>query len=310
VVVCGDRGMITEASIATLAEHGFGWITALKAPQVRKLVDEGALQLSLFDERNLAEITSEAYPGERLVVCKNPHVARERARKREALLQSTEQELAKVKASVDNPRGRLHGKPAGLIGERAGRVVNRFKVAKHFKLLIEDGRFAYAPDEEAIAAEAALDGFYVLRTSLGRDDLSAQAVVRAYKQLATSSRPCDEEPGARDPPRPPPPRAPGAGARLPLHARLRRPLRDRAAPRSAPLQRRRPTCPRRSGRPGTALARQQKESRQQAHRGRPAPLQLRRPRAPQGRKLPASYAARGAGIRGRVKMVDDWRVVR
>ncbi len=184
VVVCGDRGMITEANIATLVEHGFGWITALKAPQVRKLVDEGALQLSLFDERNLAEITSEAYSGERLVVCKNPHVARERARKREALLQSTEEELAKVKASVDNPRGRLHGKPAGLIGERAGRVVNRFKVAKHFKLLIEDGRFAYAREEEAIAAEAALDGFYVLRTSIGKDELSAQAVVRAYKQLA------------------------------------------------------------------------------------------------------------------------------
>jgi hypothetical protein len=184
VVVCGDRGLITAANIATLAEHGFGWITALKAPQVRKLVDAGALQLSLFDERNLAEISSEGYPGERLVVCKNRHVARERARKREALLQSTEQELAKVKASVDSPRGRLHGKPAGLIGERAGRVVNRFKVAKHFQLLIEDGRFLYARDEEAIAAEAALDGFYVLRTSVGRDDLSAQAVVRAYKQLA------------------------------------------------------------------------------------------------------------------------------
>jgi len=188
VIVCGDRGMITEANIATLAEHGFGWITALKAPQVRKLVDAGELQLSLFDERNLAEVTSEAYLGERLVVCKNPHVARERARKREALLQSTEEELAKVKASVDNPRGRLHGKPAGLIGERAGRVVNRYKVAKHFQLLIEDGRFAYARDEQAIAAEAALDGFYVLRTSVGKDELAAQAVVRAYKQLAHVER--------------------------------------------------------------------------------------------------------------------------
>ena len=188
VIVCGDRGMITEANIATLAEHGFGWITALKAPQVRKLVDAGELQLSLFDERNLAEVTSEAYLGERLVVCKNPHVARERARKREALLQSTEQQLAKVKASVDNPRGRLHGKPAGLIGERAGRVVNRYKVAKHFQLLIEDGRFAYARDEQAIAAEAALDGFYVLRTSVGKDELAAQAVVRAYKQLAHVER--------------------------------------------------------------------------------------------------------------------------
>jgi Transposase DDE domain len=188
VVVCGDRGMITAANIATLREHGFDWVTALRAPQLQALVDAGDLQLSLFDERNLAEIASEAYPGERLVVCRNPHVARERARKREALLAATEQQLQKVKASVDNPRGRLHGKPAGLIGERAGRVVNRFKVAKHFQLTIEDGRFDYQRKREQIAAEAALDGFYALRTSLGGDDLSAQAVVRAYKQLAHAER--------------------------------------------------------------------------------------------------------------------------
>lgn len=188
VVVCGDRGMVTEANIATLRAHGFGWITALRAPQIKNLVEEGALQLSLFDERNLAEISSETYPGERLVVCRNPHVARERARKREALLAATEQELAKVKASVDNPRGRLHGKPAGLIGERAGRIVNRFKVAKHFQLEIADGSFAYARKQEQIAAEACLDGFYVLRTSVGEDDLSPQAVVRAYKQLAHVER--------------------------------------------------------------------------------------------------------------------------
>ena len=184
VVVCGDRGMVTEANIETLREHGFDWVTALKAPQVRKLVEERDLQLSLFDETNLAEIVSERYPGERLVVCRNPHVARERARKREALLQSTEEELAKVKASVENPRGRLRGKPAGTIGERAGRVVNRFKVAKHFELVIEDGRFEYHRKEEAIAEEAALDGFYVLRTSVSEEHLAAPAVVRAYKQLA------------------------------------------------------------------------------------------------------------------------------
>ena len=184
VVVCGDRGMVTAANIEVLREHGFDWITALKAPQVRSLVEAGDLQLSLFDERNLAEIASERYPGERLVVCRNPHVARERARKREALLESTEKELQKVKASVDNPRGRLHAKPAGLIGERAGRVVNRFKVAKHFQLVIEDGRFEYTRDEQAISEEAALDGFYVLRTSVTDDVLSPQAVVRAYKLLA------------------------------------------------------------------------------------------------------------------------------
>jgi hypothetical protein len=109
VVVCGDRGMVTEAKIELLREHGVDWITALKAPQVQALIEAGELQLSLFDETNLAEITAEAYPGERLVVCRNPHVARERARKREALLAATEKELQKGKAAVDNPRGRLHG---------------------------------------------------------------------------------------------------------------------------------------------------------------------------------------------------------
>jgi hypothetical protein len=188
VVVCGDRGMVTAANIELLREHGFDWITALKAPQVQALVGEGALQLSLFDERNLAEIASDAYPDERLVVCRNPHVARERARTREALLAATEKELQKVKASVDNPRGRLHGKPAGPIGERAGRVVNRYKVAKHYRLTIEDGRFDYQRDEQAIGEEAALDGFYVLRTSVGGGELPAQAVVRAYKLLAHAER--------------------------------------------------------------------------------------------------------------------------
>ena len=188
VVVCGDRGMVTAANIATLREYGFDWITALKAPQVQALVETGALQLSLFDETNLAEIASERYPGERLVVCRNPHVARERARKREALLAATEQELAKVRSSVDNPRGRLHGKPAGQIGERAGRVVNRYKMAKHFQLTITDGRFDYQRNEQAISDEAALDGFYVLRTSLAGGTLSPQAVVRAYKQLAHAER--------------------------------------------------------------------------------------------------------------------------
>jgi hypothetical protein len=188
VVVCGDRGMVTAANIELLREHGLDWITALKAPQVQALVGEGALQLSLFDERNLAEIASDAYPDERLVVCRNPHVARERARTREALLAATEKELQKVKASVDNPRGRLHGKPAGPIGERAGRVVNRYKVAKHYRLTIEDGRFDYQRDEQAIGEEAALDGFYVLRTSVGGGELPAQAVVRAYKLLAHAER--------------------------------------------------------------------------------------------------------------------------
>ncbi|MBA2460285.1 MAG: IS1634 family transposase [Actinobacteria bacterium] len=187
VVFVGDRGMVKQAGVETLRSHGFDWITALTAPQVKRLARQGHLQLSLFDERNLAEISSLDFPGERLVVCRNPHVAAERRRTREELLAATERLLAKVKTSVDSARGRLHDKPAGLIGERVGRDVNHYKVAKHFQLTIADGRFAYARKAEQIAAEAALDGFYVLRTSLG-EDVSAQAVVRAYKQLATVER--------------------------------------------------------------------------------------------------------------------------
>ncbi len=182
VVFVGDRGMVKQAGVETLREHGFDWITALSAPQVQRLARQGELQLSLFDERDLAEIACDDFPGERLVVCRNPHVARERRQRREELLRATESLLGTVKASVDSPRGRLHAKPAGVIGERVGRDVNRYKVAKHFQLVIEDGRFEYARREEAIAEEAALDGIYVLRTSVA-GEIAAQAVVRAYKQL-------------------------------------------------------------------------------------------------------------------------------
>ena len=187
VCFVGDRGMVKQAGVETLAAHGFDWITALTAPQVKRLARQGELQLSLFDERNLAEIQSADFPGERLVVCRNPHLAAERRQRREELLAATERLLAAVERSVDSERGRLHRAPAGLIGERVGRDVNRYKVAKHFELTIADGRFEYARRAEQIAAEAALDGFYVLRTSLG-DDISAQAVVRAYKLLAHAER--------------------------------------------------------------------------------------------------------------------------
>jgi hypothetical protein len=187
VVFVGDRGMVKQAGVETLRSHGFDWITALTAPQLQRLARQGDLQLSLFDERNLAEIASSRFPGERLVVCRNPHVADERRRTRAQLLAATERLLAAVKRSVDSPRGRLHRAPAGLIGERVGRDVNRYKVAKHFELTLADGRFEYARKSEQIAEEAALDGFYVLRTSLG-EGLSAEAVVRAYKQLAAVER--------------------------------------------------------------------------------------------------------------------------
>jgi hypothetical protein len=188
IVFVGDRGMVKQAGVETLREHGFDWITALTAPQVKRLARDGHLQLSLFDERNLAEIDSPDFPGERLVVCRNPQVAGERRRTRAELLAATERLLQTVKRSVDSPHGRLHGAPAGPIGERVGRDVNRYKVAKHFQLRIEDGRFEYARKHEQIAAEAALDGIYVLRTSLDATDVSAQAVVRAYKQLEQAER--------------------------------------------------------------------------------------------------------------------------
>jgi hypothetical protein len=164
------------------------FISALKSVQIRSLVNAGDLQLSLFDEVNLAEITSELFPGERLVVCRNPAVAAERARKRAELLAATETELAKVKASVDGPRGRLRDADAGQIGERAGKTVNKYKVAKHFTLTITDGAFAYERKTEQITQEAALDGLYAIRTTLTAEKLGASAAVRAYKQLKMAER--------------------------------------------------------------------------------------------------------------------------
>ncbi len=181
LVLIIDRGMATKANLETLAaDPGIGWITALKAPQVKKLVREGSLQLSLFDEQNLAEITSADYPGERLVVCRNPLVAAERARKREDLLAATEAALAPIKARVD--AGALAG--AAQIALAVGQVINKRKVKKHFQLVIEDDRFAYSRKQAQIDEEAALDGFYVLRTNLAEETLAAPDVVRSYKQLA------------------------------------------------------------------------------------------------------------------------------
>jgi hypothetical protein len=185
IVLVGDRGMLTSARIERLRETGgIGWVSCLRAPAIRRLVDAGDLQLSLFDERNLAEITSPQFPGERLVVCRNPALAAERARKREALLGATEDALAKVAASVD--RGRL--RDAAAIGLRAGRVVNAKKMAKHFELEIADGVFAYHRREPEIAAEAALDGLYIVRTSVGPERLDAPAVVETYKRLSAVER--------------------------------------------------------------------------------------------------------------------------
>ncbi len=185
LVLVGDRGMLTSARIERLRETGgIGWVSCLRAPAIRSLVEAGDLQLGLFDERDLAEITSPQFPGERLVVCRNPALAAERTRKREALLVATEEALARVAASVEH--GRL--RTAAAIGLRAGRVVNARKVAKHFELTIADGLFTFRRREREIADEAALDGLYVVRTSVGPERLDSAAVVETYKRLATVER--------------------------------------------------------------------------------------------------------------------------
>ncbi len=184
VVLVGDRGMITSARIEEDLKQapGLDWITALRGPAIRKLVDTGALDVSLFDERDLAEISSPDYPAERLIVCRNPLLATERKRKREDLLQATEKELEKVAVATRRGKNSLHGKDK--IGLRVGRVLGRFKMGKHFKLQIADERFGYQRNQDTIAQEAALDGIYVIRTSVALATLSPEDAVLSYKRLA------------------------------------------------------------------------------------------------------------------------------
>jgi hypothetical protein len=184
VVVVSDRGMVTKANLELLTEQGAGWVTALKAPQIAKLVKDGALQLSLFDQHNLAEIASQDYPGERLIVCRNPLVAADRARKRDELLQATERGLSEIADRVE--RGTLHG--ADQIGLAVGPTLKRYRVKKHFQVKITDTTFTYERKTEQINAEAALDGIYVLRTSVADTELSSGEVVRSYKQLKVVER--------------------------------------------------------------------------------------------------------------------------
>ena len=190
MVMVGDRGMITSARIAALnqSEDGtqrpdadaYGWITALRAPAIRKLMaDDGPLQLSLFDQQDLAEITSDDFPGERLIACRNPVLAADRARTREDLLAATEKLLAPLLARVQ--AGKLTG--AGPIGVEVGKVISRYKTGKHFAVTITDTTLAIERRQDRIDAEAALDGFYVLRTPVPAGELDAPAVVAAYKNL-------------------------------------------------------------------------------------------------------------------------------
>ncbi len=186
VVLVGDRGMISHKAIQELRElEGLGWITALKSGQIRSLLEGETLQLGLFDERNLLELTHHPdYPGERLVACRNPELAKLRAHKRRSLLEATQKELEKVRERVQ--RGRLKGEAA--IGLRVGRVLNKYKVGKHFALEITEKGFKFHLLEEQIAAEAALDGIYVIRTSVPKKQMSAADAVRNYKALANVER--------------------------------------------------------------------------------------------------------------------------
>ena len=187
VVFVGDRGMITSARIVEdLKPAGLDWISCLKAPQIRDLVAAGPLQLSLFDERDLAEISApELFPGERLIACRNPLLAGERARKRSALLEATERNLKRVAEAV---RRAPKKHTAAVIGLKIGAVIDKHKMAKHFVLDIRDGHVSFRRDDEKIAAEATLDGIYVIRTSVPKDQFSAEDAVGAYKSLAQVER--------------------------------------------------------------------------------------------------------------------------
>jgi len=185
LVLVGDRGMISQKAIDELKEQDqVAWITALKTAQIRALVEGGQLQLGLFDEKNLFELSHPDFPAERLIACRNPQLAKLRSHKRQSLLEATEKELEKVRGMVE--RGRLSGRDA--IGVRVGKVVNKYKVAKHFALDIEEHRFGFHRLEDDIASEAALDGIYIIRTSLGEKQMTAADCVRNYKSLAEVER--------------------------------------------------------------------------------------------------------------------------
>ena len=188
VVLVGDRGMLTEARIRDEVKPAeLDWISALRGPAIRSLVESGAVQMSLFDQTNLVEVRSDAYPGERLMVCRNPLLAEQRARKREDLLKATEKLLEPIVAATQREKRRL--REAHKIGERVGKVIGKYKMAKHFTWSIDDqGRLVHERNAAAIAREAALDGLYVVRTSLPETEMGAEDTVRSYKRLSRVER--------------------------------------------------------------------------------------------------------------------------
>ena len=187
VVLVGDRGMLTASQINVLRKHpGVGWISALRSSSIRSLVEGEAIQMSLFDEKNLAEISSPDYPGERLIACFNPLLAEDRRRTRDELLEATEEDLEKIARAIARRKRKLLKKDE--IGVKVGKVINRHKMAKHFRITIEDNGLTWERRHDSIAREAALDGIYVIRTSEPKETLSAEDAVRNYKRLALVER--------------------------------------------------------------------------------------------------------------------------
>ena len=280
VVLVGDRGMLTAARIREdlASVDGLRWITTLRAPTIRKLVAAGTVTPSLFDERDLAEVTSNEFPGERLIVCRNPLLAAERHHKRNELLAATEKELEPIVAATRRPNDPLRG--AADIGVRVGKVINRYKVAKHFVTAITDESFAFHRDEAGIADEQQLDGIYIVRSNVEPEQFDAAQTVRAYKdpvedRTRVSVPQVGGPEGAADLP---PAGRPGAGARPAVHARLLRRVAHAPGPGPAPVRRPRPGRRRTAalirGPQGQALARGTRQGRPQAHGRGPPRAQL------------------------------------
>ena len=284
VVVVADRGMVTKANIELLGQAGgVDWITALKAPTIKKLARSGVFQPSLFDEQNLGEITDPGeFPGERLIACRNPLIGAQRARKREELLAATETDLALIKARVD--RGTLLG--AAQIGLAVGPALKRYRMKKHFEIEITDTTFTYTRGTAGIDAEAALDGFSILRTSLTETDLPAAHVVRAYKNLEHAERAFGSLKGPRvaDLPDPSPPRRSCSRARTDLHARLLPHLALEGRMETLAVHRREPSRQPRPGRESRPLPRRTTQSADETDHHRRTRAQL--PNAPRRARYP------------------------
>ena len=317
VVLVGDRGMITQARLdQDIKPAGLDWITALRAPQIRALLDAGAFQLSLFDERDLASITADDYPGERLIVCRNPDLARARRLKREDLLAATERELAAIHNAVHRATKPLRGKAE--IGLRVGAVIGKYKMAKHFTLTIADSHFAFARKHDEIDAEARLDGIYVIRTSLAAKTLDDSASVRAYKSLALVERAIRSIKTVDLQIRPIPLGRPArARPRLPVHARLSCRVAPARGVGAAPVPRyrdqSRPRPALLAGRPDRAVGHGQGQESFQAHarwsrrhelcrphrpprHAHPQPSPRAVPRRPQLHPLRNTHTAPGRGL--------------